>query len=54
MIVVEKNYTYEINSFLEQGWKVVSVTPAIKGVGKYDSPFCGVYVVIEKDGDDNA
>ena len=49
MILVKEGYTYKINEILEQGWKVVSVTPAIKCVGKYDTPFCGVYVVVEKE-----
>ena len=52
ILLVEKNLTHEINSLLEQGWRVVSVTPAVKHTGKYDTSFYGVYVVIEKDGDE--
>ena len=53
VILVEKNYTNEINEWLKLGWKVVSVTPTIKCVSKYDTPFYGVYVVIEQERGDN-
>lgn len=52
VMLVEQGYTYEINTLLAQGWRVVSVTPAIKCVDKYDAAFYGVYVVVEKEGDE--
>ena len=52
LILVEKDYTYEIDGYLLDGWRVVSVTPAIKCVDKYDTAFYGAYVVIEKEGDE--
>ena len=49
MIVVEKIFTNEINSYLSDGWKVVSVTPIVKCVDRYDTAEYGAYVVIEKE-----
>ena len=56
MVLVENKYVYEINTLLEQGWKVVSVTPIIKCVSSgHDISCYGAYVVIEKeDGGINA
>jgi hypothetical protein len=49
MILIEQNRLSELNTFLENGWKVVSTTPVVKCLEKYDTPFYGVYVVIEKE-----
>lgn len=52
MIYIDNNYLSEVNQYLESGWKVVSVTPAIYGDSTYN---CGAYVVIEKEsGEENA
>ena len=47
MIYIDNKYLTEVNQYLEGGWKVVSVTPAIYGDSTYN---CGAYVVIEKEG----
>lgn len=49
MILIEKDRLSELNVFLENGWKVISTTPVVKCLEKYDTPFYGVYVVIEKE-----
>ena len=48
MIVVKKDYTSEINSYLYRDWRIVSVTPLIKCVDRYDTTEYGAYVVIEE------
>lgn len=52
MVFVKEDWVSEINNYIKYDWKVVSVTPAIKcTASKYDSAIYGVYVVIEKVGD---
>ena len=53
IILVEGKYTFEINNYLSDGWSVISVTPAIKCVDRFDTSFYGAYVVIEKAGGEN-
>lgn len=49
MIMVEKNVVSSVNTYLDIGYKVVSVTPIIKCVASnYDTTEYGAYVVIEK------
>lgn len=45
MIYVEKTDTSEINKYLTNGWKVISMIPAVYGNATYN---CGAYVVIER------
>lgn len=49
MIYVETKYVSEVNTYLRNGWKVISVTPAVYGDATYN---CGAYVVIEKSDDE--
>ena len=52
LIYVDNNYVSEVNGYLKNGWKVVSMIPAVYGNSTHN---CGAYVVIEtKDGDVNA
>ena len=49
IILIETDRLYSINNKLKDGWRVVSVTPIIKCVDRYDAATFGAYVVIEKD-----
>jgi hypothetical protein len=47
MIVVEHDYTDELNEALADGWKVVMMHATSKSLHQTGASFC--YVVIEKD-----
>lgn len=50
MICVDEYYTSDVNIYLDEGWRVISVTPIIKCVASnYDKTKYGAYVVIEKE-----
>ena len=48
ILFIDDSYTQTVNSYLEHGWNVVSISPVMNCAGKHTTTWCGAYVVIEK------